>query len=147
MKKAVLSALVALLIACNPHPDSKTNLCQDEQQSFCQYIHMAADTKSRTVRGELFLPWNELLMAGSAFPGTYRIRVNLFTETISGELLSPGSRTLDESTALLPSLVQSEEGRVSTAIFDLQGTTQSRLRPGLNIIRLPNGTIRKVVVK
>lgn len=27
------------------------------------------DTSKRTVTGELFLPWNELLIAGSAFPG------------------------------------------------------------------------------
>ena len=33
------------------------------------YYRFIVDTGSRTVKGELFLPWNELLIAGSAFPG------------------------------------------------------------------------------
>ena len=44
MKKTVLLASVALLIACNPHPNGKTTTWQSEQHFFNWYIHMAADT-------------------------------------------------------------------------------------------------------
>ena len=33
------------------------------------YYRFIVDVNDQTVRGELFLPWNELLIAGSAFPG------------------------------------------------------------------------------
>ena len=187
------------------------------------------DIQSRTVRGELFLPWNELLIAGSAFPGgsdkeewkrdnmlpflrdhedpyvfewrgelgiydnvvepghfklegqmtwgprelhpyrhdedilestqvrtggddtkwlvktpgTYRIRVNLFTETIQAELLSV------LSPAQHPTTIQTINNSPATTnqYFDLQGIVHQHLTRGLNIVRQPDGTIRKVVVR
>lgn len=191
------------------------------------------DTAAKTVRGELFLPWNELLIAGSAFPGgsdseewkrdnmlpflrdqddpyvfewtgelgiydnvvepgrfklegqmtwgprelhpfvndedileatqlrtggddtkwrvvtpgVYRIRVNLFTETIHAELLTASSSPTQQPTAVAPSVIQNEQGRVPTAVYDLQGTVHRYLSRGLNIVRQPDGTIRKVMVR
>ena len=188
------------------------------------------DTAGRTVRGELFLPWNELLIAGSAFPGgsdnvewkrdnmqpfirdhedpyvfewtgelgiydnvvepghfklegqmtwgprelhpyqngedilastqlrtggddtkwqvktpgTYRLRVNLFTETIQAELLSASMRPTEQPTAIQTT---NDTPAVAAQIYDLQGTVHQHLTRGLNIVRQPDGTIRKVIVK
>lgn len=188
------------------------------------------DTAGRTVRGELFLPWNELLIAGSAFsggsdnvewkrdnmqsftrdhedpyvfewtgelgiydnvvepghfklegqmewgprelhpyqngediltstqlrtggsdtkwqvktPGTYRLRVNLFTETIQAELLSASTRPTEQPTAIQTT---NDTPAAAVQIYDLQGTVHQHLTHGLNIVRQPDGTIRKVLVK
>ena len=76
-------------------------------------------------------------------PGTYRIRVNLFTETIQAELLSVLSPAQHATT------IQTINNSPATTnqYFDLQGTVHQHLTRGLNIVRQADGTIRKVVVR
>ena len=185
------------------------------------------DTNGSTLKGELFLPWNELLIAGSAFyggsdnvewkrdnmlpftrdhenpyvfewtgelgiydnviepgyfklegqmtwgprelhpyeqgedirdaklcriggddtkwrvtiPGTYRIRVNLLEQTIEGQLLT-GSEADGQGISPTPTLPEGEGG-----VYDMQGRRQQNMQRGLNIVRQPDGSYRKVYRK
>jgi hypothetical protein len=77
-------------------------------------------------------------------PGTYRLRVNLFTETIHAELLAAKARS-DEQ--LTPIHTIHDNPAAVDQIYDLQGTVHQHLTRGLNIVRQADGTIRKVLVK
>ena len=77
-------------------------------------------------------------------PGTYHLRVNLFTETIQAELLSASTRSIQETTSI--QTVNDAPSHIDH-IYDLQGTAHHHLRQGLNIVRQADGTIKKVLVK
>lgn len=216
-----------------PYTLTKDETAEGWVVSFQEDLYLVQiDVNERTVRGDLFLPWNELLMAGSAHPGgadrrewsrdnmssfvrsqtdpyeftwtgelnyypdvvepgrfklegqstwgprelhpwsqdepvlestkvriggpdtkwsvsqngTYRITVNLWTETFHAELLS-ASRP-DNATAITapqsgaPSGASPLRGEV---VYSLDGHRQTSLRPGLNIVRRPDGTVVKML--
>ena len=77
-------------------------------------------------------------------PGTYRLRVNLFTETIHAELLSAQVRLDDQ---LTPIHTIHDNHAAADHIYDLQRNVRQHLSRGLNIGRQPDGTTRKVFVK
>jgi hypothetical protein len=217
----------------------KYNLTDDENAagwvvSFQEDTYLfVVDVSQRTLKGELFLPWNEVLIAGSAFiggsdrwewkrdnmlpftrdhenpyvftwtgelgeyenvvepgrfklegqmtwgprelhpftqdedilsaaqmriggddtkwhvyiRGVYRITVNLLEETIHAELLdrlmnsSAPTKVEDVSTAM-------EHADTSPAsIYDMQGRSRDALQRGLNIVKMADGTVRKIIVK
>lgn len=184
------------------------------------------DTQGRKVTGELMLPWNELLIAGSAFPGgsdrtewkrdnmlsferdhdnpyiftwtgelgvydnvvepgrfklegqmtwgprelhpfvqdedileasqvctggpdnkwhvsvdgVYKITVDLFYETISAELLYSSSNL--DATGIQSNKMESDD--VYMEIYDMNGIRLQHLRKGLNIVKMGDGTVRKI---
>ena len=77
-------------------------------------------------------------------PGVYRIRVNLFTETIHAELLSAQVRLDDQ---LTPIHTIHNNHAAADHIYDLQGNVRQHLSRGLNIVRQADGTTRKMLVK
>ncbi len=192
--------------------------------------YFLVDTKSRRITGELFLPWNELLIAGSAFPGgsddtewkrdnmlpflrdhdnpylftwtgelgdyggvepgyfklegqmtwgprelhpythgedileaeqvrrggsddkwhvskqgTYRITVDLLRETIHAELLTSGSRTLEEQGTNAISQSNAAQPTSTGVYYDLMGRRLDGLHSGLNVVRRADGTTVKVI--
>ncbi len=190
---------------------------------------LLVDPQARKVTGELMLPWNEVLIAGSAFPGgsdrvewkrdnmlpferdhdnpyvftwvgelgtydnvvepgrfklegqmtwgprelhpfaqdedllestqmctggadnkwhvwqngTYRITVDLFRETFHAELLYASSNA--EVTGV--EILNAENNETSKKIYHINGTRYPQLRRGLNIVRYPDGTVRKVMCR
>ena len=213
-------------------------LTSDESQpgwvvSFSEETYrFLVDPASNTVRGELCLPWNEVLIAGSAFeggsnrvewsrdamlpferdhddpyvfrwtgrldifpnvvepgrfklegqmtwgprelhpftqdedilaarqlrqggddtkwrvytPGTYRITVNLFYETIEAELLSDAQQPETDGISTPKAQPSLAEGALSPAYYDANGVRLMRPRRGLNIVRTSDGTIRKIIL-
>ena len=185
------------------------------------------DTHNRKVTGELMLPWNELFIAGSAFPGgsdwmewkrdnmqpferdhdnpylftwtgelgvydgvvepgrfklegqmtwgprelhpfvqdedilqasqactggpdnkwhvsqngIYRITVDIFNETIQTELITafgaPSSTAVEE--------ISNAGSAAPAEIYDVNGCRVQGLRRGLNLVRMPDGSVRKVI--
>ena len=77
-------------------------------------------------------------------PGVYRIRVNLFTETIHAELLSASSHPLQQTTSIHTT---NDNSAAVDHIYDLQGNVHQHLTRGLNIVRQADGTIKKVLVR
>ena len=77
-------------------------------------------------------------------PGTYRLRVNLFTETIHAELLSVPASPYQQTTYIQTT---NDTPAAAEHIYDLQGNVHQHLTRGLNIVRQADGTIRKVMVK
>lgn len=76
-------------------------------------------------------------------PGTYRIRVNLFEQTIHGELLT-GSEADSQGISLSPTLSQREG-----AVYDLNGhqIDNRKSSHGLVIERQADGSFRKVFIR
>ena len=80
-------------------------------------------------------------------PGTYRIRVNLFEQTIHGELLT-GSEANGQGISQYPILIP-EQGlsQKEGVVYDLNGRSQEKMHRGLNIVRQADGSFRKVFVR
>ena len=79
--------------------------------------------------------------------GTYRITVNLFHETIEAELLTDAQQSETDgihSPEAQPSL---SERALSLVYYDANGMRLQHPRRGLNLVRTPDGTIRKVLVR
>lgn len=79
--------------------------------------------------------------------GTYRITVNLFHETIEAELLTDAQLSETDgihSPEAQPSL---SERALSPAYYNANGMRLQHPRRGLNLVRTPDGTIRKVLVR
>ena len=79
--------------------------------------------------------------------GTYRITVNLFHETIEAELLTDAQQSETDgihSPEAQPSL---SERALSPVYYDANGMHLQHPRRGLNLVRMDDGTVRKVMVK
>ena len=76
--------------------------------------------------------------------GTYRITVNLFTETIHAELLNlPGTTS---PTAVIATEDKRQSGEV-VSVYDLSGRPLDKPRKGINLMRMADGSVRKVICK
>lgn len=76
--------------------------------------------------------------------GTYRITVNLFTETIHAELLNlPGTTS---PTAVRATEDRRQSGEV-VSVYDLSGRPLDKPRKGINLMRMADGSVRKVICK
>lgn len=79
--------------------------------------------------------------------GTYRITVNLFHETIEAELLTDAQQSETDgihSPEAQPSL---SERVLSPVYYDANGMRLQHPRRGLNLVRMDDGTVRKVMVR
>lgn len=79
--------------------------------------------------------------------GTYRIKVNLFHETIEAELLTDAQQSETDgihSPEAQPSL---SERALSPAYYNANGMRLQHPRRGLNLVRMDDGTVRKVMVR
>ena len=74
--------------------------------------------------------------------GTYRIVVDLFYETIHAELVRKAN-TLSPTN--IETVIPEKEQQVE--YYDMNGMKMQQLRRGINIVRLSDGTIHKVMVK
>lgn len=80
-------------------------------------------------------------------PGTYRITVNLFNETIHGELLSneaPSHPAQGEPTAVANPCTSEKTQPTQKRVYDLRGVRQPALCQGLNIVMQADGSVSKV---
>jgi hypothetical protein len=77
--------------------------------------------------------------------GVYRIVVDVFQETFHAELLS-GTRSVNDGSTAIES-VDALDNTEPTAIYDLNGQIHRSLKKGLNLVRMPDGRVRKVVVR
>ena len=79
--------------------------------------------------------------------GTYRITVNLFHETIEAELLTDAQQSETDgihSPEAQPSL---SERALSPAYYNANGMHLQHPRRGLNLVRMDDGIVRKVMVR
>lgn len=79
--------------------------------------------------------------------GTYRITVDLFHETIEAELLTDAQQSETDgihSPEAQPSL---SERALSPVYYDANGMHLQHPRRGLNLVRMDDGTVRKVMVR
>ena len=78
--------------------------------------------------------------------GTYRITVNLFHETIEAELLTDAQQSETDGIHSLETQPLLSERTLSPVYYDANGMRLQHARRGLNLIRTPDGTIRKVIL-
>ena len=79
--------------------------------------------------------------------GTYRITVNLFDETIEAELLTDARQSETDGIRSPEALLAPDEGVLSPAYYNANGVRLQHPHRGLNLVRMGDGTVRKVVVK
>lgn len=79
--------------------------------------------------------------------GTYRITVNLFHETIEAELLTDAQQSETDGIRSPEALPAPDEGVLSPAYYNANGVRLQHPHRGLNLVRMGDGTVRKVVVK
>ena len=79
--------------------------------------------------------------------GTYRITVNLFHETIEAELLTDAQQSETDGIHSLEAQSSLSERALSPAYYNANGMRLQHPRRGLNLVRTPDGTIRKVLVR
>ena len=72
--------------------------------------------------------------------GVYKITVDLFYETISAELLYSSSNF--DATGIQSNKMESDD--VYMEIYDMNGIRLQHLRKGLNIVKMGDGTVRKI---
>lgn len=72
--------------------------------------------------------------------GVYKITVDLFYETISAELLYSSSNL--DATGIQSNKMESDD--VYMEIYDMNGIRLQHLRKGLNIVKMGDGTVRKI---
>ena len=78
--------------------------------------------------------------------GTYRITVNLFHETIEAELLTDAQQSETDGIHSLEAQPSLSERALSPASYNANGMRLQHPRRGLNLVRTPDGTIRKVIL-
>lgn len=78
--------------------------------------------------------------------GTYRITVNLFHETIEAELLTDAQQSETDGIHFPEALPSLSEQALSPVYYDANGMRLQHPRRGLNLVRTPDGTIRKVIL-
>ena len=78
--------------------------------------------------------------------GTYRITVNIFHETIEAELLTDAQQSETDGIHSLEAQPSLSERALSPAYYNANGMRLQHPRRGLNLVRTPNGTIRKVIL-
>ena len=78
--------------------------------------------------------------------GTYRITVNLFHETIEAELLTAAQQSETDGIHSLEAQPSLSERVLSPTYYDANGMRLQHPRRGLNLVRTPDGTIRKVIL-
>lgn len=74
----------------------------------------------------------------------YRIEVDIFQETIHAEYLSLGRNVRDNATDI--GAIEDASDSSISEIYDLNGKTHHTLRRGVNLVRMSDGRVRKVVV-
>lgn len=79
--------------------------------------------------------------------GTYRITVNLFHETIEAELLTDAQQSETDGIHSSDAQPLFGERALSPIYYDANGMRLQHPRRGLNLVRTPDGTIRKVLVR
>ena len=79
--------------------------------------------------------------------GTYRITVNLFYETIEAELLTDAQQSETDGIHSLEVQPSLSEQTLSPVYYDANGMHLQHPRRGLNLVRMDDGTVRKVMVK
>lgn len=76
--------------------------------------------------------------------GVYRIEVDIFQETIHAEYLSLGRNVRDNATDI--GAIEDASDSSISEIYDLNGKTHHTFRRGVNLVRMSDGRVRKVVV-
>lgn len=76
-------------------------------------------------------------------PGTYHIVVDLFNETFHAELVA-GANAYDADDV---QTICQEQNDASVAVYGINGMMMPRLQKGLNIVRTPDGKVKKVFSK
>lgn len=79
--------------------------------------------------------------------GTYRITVNLFHETIEAELLTDAQQSETDGIHSLETQPLLSERTLLPVYYDANGMRLQHARRGLNLVRTPDGTIRKVLIR
>lgn len=79
--------------------------------------------------------------------GTYRITVNLFYETIEAELLTDAQQSETDGIHSLEVQPSLSEQTLSPVYYDANGMHLQHPRRGLNLVRMDDGTVRKVMVR
>ena len=79
--------------------------------------------------------------------GTYRITVNLFHETIEAELLTDAQQSETDGIHSLEAQPSLSERALSPVYYDANGMCLQHARRGLNLVRMDDGTVRKVMVR
>ena len=79
--------------------------------------------------------------------GTYRITVNLFHETIEAELLTDAQQSETDGIHSLEAQPSLSERALSPAYYNANGMRLQHPRRGLNLVRMDDGTVRKVMVR
>ena len=79
--------------------------------------------------------------------GTYRITVNLFHETIEAELLTDAQQSETDGIHSLEAQPSLSERALSPVYYDANGICLQHPRRGLNLVRMDDGTVRKVMVR
>jgi hypothetical protein len=77
--------------------------------------------------------------------GVYRIVVDVFQETFHAELLS-GTRSVNDGSTAIES-VDALDNMAPSTIYDLNGQIHRSFKKGLNLVRMPDGRVRKVIVR
>lgn len=79
--------------------------------------------------------------------GTYRITVNLFHETIEAELLTDAQQSETDGIHFPEAQPSLSERVLSPVYYDANGMHLQHPRRGLNLVRMDDGTVRKVMVR
>jgi hypothetical protein len=79
--------------------------------------------------------------------GTYRITVNLFHETIEAELLTDAQQSETDGIHFPEAQPSLSERALSPVYYDANGMHLQHPRRGLNLVRMDDGTVRKVMVR
>lgn len=79
--------------------------------------------------------------------GTYRITVDLFHETIEAELLTDAQQSETDGIHFPEAQPSLSERTLSPVYYDANGMHLQHPRRGLNLVRMDDGTVRKVMVR
>lgn len=79
--------------------------------------------------------------------GTYRITVDLFHETIEAELLTDAQQSETDGIHFPEAQPSLSERALSPAYYNANGMRLQHPRRGLNLVRMDDGTVRKVMVR
>lgn len=77
--------------------------------------------------------------------GVYRIVIDIFHETFHAEYLSK-IRSIGDGTTDIEQIDEADDTAPSL-IYDLHGQARRSLKKGFNLVRMPDGRVRKMIVK